>query len=105
MSTVGINLSIDVTKLRKERLYKGKKGTYADLTVFVNSDKDDYGKNGGIMESLSQEERDSGADKNWLGDAKVFWSDSDEFKQAPKQDSAPAHHKPATDEFDDDIPF
>lgn len=105
MSTVGINLSIDVTKLRKERLYKGKKGTYADLTVFLNSDKDDYGKNGRIMESLSQDERDSGAEKNWLGDAKVFWSDSSEFNQAPKKEAATAQHQPPTDDFDDDIPF
>ena len=105
MSTVGINLSIDVTKLRKERFYKGKKGTYADLTVFVNSEKDDYGKNGRIMESLSQDERDSGAEKNWLGDAKVFWTDSSEFNQASKQEAAVAQHQPPTDDFEDDIPF
>ena len=103
MSTIGVNISVDVTKLRKERFYKGKKGTYADLTVFINSDKDDYGKNGGIMESLSQEERDSGAAKNWLGDAKVFWSDIEDFK--PKQESVPASAPVATNEFEDDIPF
>ena len=55
------------------------------------------------MESLSQEERDSGAAKNWLGDAKVFWSDIEDFK--PKQESVPASAPVATNEFEDDIPF
>ena len=103
MSTIGVSISVDVTKLRKERFYKGKKGTYADLTVFINSDKDDYGKNGGIMESLSQEERDSGAAKNGLGEAKVFWSAVEDFK--PKQESVPDSAPVATNEFEDDIPF
>jgi len=34
MSKIGINISIDVTKIDKSRLFKGKKGTYMDLTTF-----------------------------------------------------------------------
>ena len=47
MSTIGVNLSIDVSKLDKSRLYKGAKGTYANLTVFIDSNPDQFGKNGG----------------------------------------------------------
>ena len=39
MATIGLNFSIDVTKLDKTRFYQGKKGTYAKLTVFVDSEQ------------------------------------------------------------------
>jgi len=35
MSKIGINISIDVTKIDKSRLFKGKKGTYMDLTTVL----------------------------------------------------------------------
>ena len=57
MSTIGVNLSIDVSKLDKSRLYKGAKGTYANLTVFIDSNPDQFGKNGGVKEQATKEER------------------------------------------------
>lgn len=73
--TIGISLKIDVTKLDKSRFYKGNKGTYADLTVFIDTDKpDEYGNHGGISESLSKEEREGGAKPHYVGNAKVFYN-------------------------------
>ena len=42
---IRVNVSIDVTKIEKERLYKGAKGTYLNLTTYLDLDeKDQYGK-------------------------------------------------------------
>ena len=58
---VGLNVRIDVTKIDKARLYKGAKGTYLDLTTFVDTTTaDQYENNGFISQSLTKEERESG---------------------------------------------
>ena len=106
MPKVGLNLSVDVTKLDKSKFYEGKNGAkYANLTVFVDSSPDQYGQNGGIIEQQTKEEQDAGNSKNYVGNAKIFWTmDADNFRQQSKQ-QAPAHHQPPTDDFEDDIPF
>ena len=50
MSSI-INLKIDVTKLTKDKLFKGEKGTYANLTVAANMDGKEFVFNGGTTTS------------------------------------------------------
>ena len=102
---VGISISINVSKILKERLYQGKQGKYLDLTMFLDLDNaDQYGNNGFISQSVSKEEMAQNVQTPILGNGKVFYStiegvgDSpDNFKDAPKQ----------ADEFvpDEDVPF
>lgn len=95
---VGINLKIDVTKIDKARLYKGKKGTYLDAQVFVDVDEaDQYGNNGMITQAVSKDERAAGEKGAILGNCKVFWRD-----QAQEQAQQAA---PQGGGMDDDIPF
>lgn len=35
-----ITVNIDVTKIRKDKLFKGEKGTYLDLVLFENKKKE-----------------------------------------------------------------
>jgi hypothetical protein len=96
---IGLSVKIDVTKIDKKRLYEGKKGTYLDLTTFINTDEtNEYGDHGFISQSLDKEEREQGLQTPILGNVKVFYTDQDQqaqqAPQAPKQDN-----------FDDDIPF
>lgn len=80
MAKVGINLKIDVSKINKERLYRGQKGVYLDATVFVDLDElDQYGQSGMITQSWKDQQKGDGA---ILGNAKVFWKDQG---QAPQQ--------------------
>ncbi len=65
-----ITASIDVTKLVKEKLVKGKKGTYANLTIWVNDELDQFGNDVSIQQSLSKEEREAGVAKIYLGNGK-----------------------------------
>lgn len=67
-----ISLKIDVTKIDKNKLFKGKKGTYLDAVLFYNSEKDQYDNNGMIVQSVSKEERDAGNRGAILGNAKEF---------------------------------
>jgi hypothetical protein len=73
---VGLSVRIDVTKIEKERLYKGSKGTYLDLTTFVDTDQvDQYDNNGFISQSVDKEEREQGVKTPILGNVKVFFTD------------------------------
>ena len=90
-----ISLSINVEKIEKERLYKGKKGTYLDAVLFYNSEKDQYDQNGFIVQSVSKEEREAGTKGNILGNAKELGGGSNE----------PPVDMDAVEDLDDDLPF
>lgn len=78
MATVGIRVRIDVNKIDKDRLYKGEKGTYLDLTTFVNLDeKDQYGNNGFVSQTLTKEERAAKVKTPILGNVQVFYGASE----------------------------
>jgi len=82
---LGISIKIDVKKILKERLFQGAKGTYIDLTTFIDTDNlDQYDNNGFISQSVSKDERDQGVKTPILGNCKVFFNDS---QQAPQQQS------------------
>ena len=101
MSTIGVNFQIDQDKLDKLRFHKGKKGTYANLVLFLNSEPDQYGQNGGIKQADTKEERDAGIKLPFVGNAKTFWSDNPDFQPTRVEQA----QEPKTDEFDDSIPF
>ncbi len=79
MSKIGINISINVSKIDKTRLFKGKKGMYMDLTTFIDTDNlDQYDNNGFISQSTSKEEREAEVRTPILGNCKVFFNDASE---------------------------
>jgi hypothetical protein len=110
---IGISLKIDVSKIDKNRLFKGAKGMYLDATAFVDLDElDQYGNSGMITQDVSKEEKKSGTKGPILGNSTVFWkgeskkqSQGDQYqsredRQAHKASTAPI------DDFDDmEIPF
>jgi len=74
MATVGISIRIDMKKIDEKRIYKGQKGDYLDLTTFVNLDeKDQYGNNGFVSQSVSKEEREAKVKTPILGNVQVFY--------------------------------
>lgn len=109
MAKVGVEIRIDVTKIPKEKLYKGKKGTYLTMTSFINLDEiDQYGNNGMVVVKKDKDEQDSPI----LGNAQIFWSDSWDVKaqrgEQNNQQSTQATQVTQSDmenDFDQDIPF
>lgn len=85
---IGVTVSIDVTKLDKARFFQGKKGTYCDLTTFIDVDqKDQYENNGFITQSSTKEERDDGVKMPIVGNVKVFFTDRAEQVPTPDYDA------------------
>ena len=107
---IGLSVKIDVTKIDKARLYQGAKGTYLDLTTFVELDeKDQYDNSGFIAQSQTKEERESGATKPpILGNVRVFYKGESDQQRAQGYDTGMAQAKAAAEPAgfpDDDIPF
>ena len=106
---IGFNMTINVSKLDKSRFYKGKKGTYAKLTCFVDTEEtSQYGDNGTITQELSKEDRDNGVKLPILGNAKVFWQDGQSKNTNNQQMSKPAQQNNQNKGYDygpDDAPF
>lgn len=103
---LGISIRIDVTKIEKERLYKGKKGTYLDLTTFIDTEEtDEYENNGFISQSVTKEEREQKTQTPILGNCKVFYKDgtNSHEKRKDEYEKGAAEAKAAFN--DDDIPF
>lgn len=66
--------SIDVTKIDKSRLFKGKKGTYLNFTILMRDQPDQYDNDGMVVESVTKEEREAGTKGNILGNVKIIKS-------------------------------
>ena len=77
-----VTASIDVTKIEKNLLYKGKKGTYLDLSIWFNDEPDQYGNDCSIQQTTKKDEP-----KIFLGNGKYY---------RPKEEPS----KSSTDEAD-----
>jgi hypothetical protein len=85
-----ITASIDVTKINKSMLIAGKKGTYLNLTIWVNDEPDQFGND------VSFEQRtEKGANKIYLGNGKTY-----KPNQVPTQ-----NQEIEKDEEPKDLPF
>jgi len=96
---VGVEITIDVTKIDKTRIFEGKKGKYLKQVVFIDLDnKDQYGNNGMVTHAKNEGEERAPI----LGNAKVFWSDS----KQETGNSANVNNVPNVPDLDDgSIPF
>jgi hypothetical protein len=67
MSGKLITAKIDVTKINKELLFKGQKGTYLDLTIWQNDEPDKYGNDFSIEQRTGKDDK-----KIYLGNGKFY---------------------------------
>jgi hypothetical protein len=89
-------ITLDMSKLPKEKFFKGKKGIYYTFNITLQDDTR-YGNNISVFDKQSKEERDAKKPKEFLGSGKVFWTDGnvsvaereDKPKQADPMDSLP----------------
>jgi hypothetical protein len=93
-----IGLKINVTRILKDKMHKGEKGTYLDLTLMENKDgPDQYGNDGFVVQDLGKEARERGEKGPILGN----WRKLGKKQAAP----APKAAKPETNDSDSDVPF
>lgn len=97
-----IHLKIDVTKIGKARLYKGKKGTYLDAVLIPTPDSK-YDQTHMVVESVTKEEREQGIKGAIIGNAtEIIKRDQRQAKDEP-----PAQMERPGFKYDDedDVPF
>ena len=97
MSTL-INLSIDVTKVTKEALSKGK---YLNLTIAISDEVNQYGQNVAAWEAQTSEERKEKVERNYVGNGKVVFTEGLVSAVPVEEKKKPATKKKA----DSEIPF
>jgi len=81
-----ISCKIDVTKIDKTKLFKGKKGTYLDAILIEK--KSEYGDDYMIVQGVSKEEREAGIKGAILGNAKIHGK-QEAKQQSPDNDEVP----------------
>lgn len=68
-----LNFSINLDKLDKSKIIKGKKGKYYNITAFISDEEDQFGNNVSVITSQTEEERKEKADRIYLGNGKVAY--------------------------------
>ena len=95
---IGVGISVDVKKIDKSRLAKGK---YLNLTTFIDLDNQDkYDQNGFVTEQQTKEEREDKIQLPIIGNVKVFWKE--EQQSQPDQGQGTNQQEP---DDDSQIPF
>lgn len=69
-----IEFSINLDKLDKSKIIKGKKGNYYPITVSVNDEPSAYGDNVSVFTSQTKEEREAKANRTYVANGKVVWT-------------------------------
>jgi hypothetical protein len=92
-----LSASIDVMKIDKTKLIKGEKGTYLNIQIAINDEKDQYGNDCSVSINQTKEERENKEPKIYLGNGKIVWS------SAPKTEAVKAEVVQENDNLD--LPF
>ena len=95
-----ITAQIDVTKIDKSKLFKGKKGTYLDLTIWLNETPDKFGNDISIEQRTGK-----GDNKIFLGNGKFYVKDEKKEAQLAPITSAGYDDLPVGDDGEDSLPF
>ena len=100
-----IRAKIDVLKIDKSALYRGKKGTYLDIAIMPNKDgEDQYGNSHYITQDIGKERRDRGERGAILGNGELvtFGQGGGGRRKAappPSKYDSPPDQEPDDEEF------
>jgi len=92
-----------LNEIPKDKIYKGKKGSYLPITITINDEVDQFGNQGPVVVEQTKEEREAKVAKVYLGNVKVVWTNGTNVEAAPREQQpqqAPAMQTPV-----DDLPF
>lgn len=99
-----VSVSLNLAKVPKDKVIDGKKGKYLNVTVSINDETDQYGNNAAIYVSQDKEEREAKADRTYLGNGRVVWTDGEVHKYQEEGEPQMAMSG-NPDDIDDDLPF
>ena len=95
------NFSINLEAIPKDKIIKGKKGSYINLTLFQNDDTK-FGNNASCIVAMSVEEREAEVKRTYIGNGKVAYVSDEGVTKAVKEAAPEA---PSTTDDSNDLPF
>lgn len=98
-----IKASINLSEIPKDRVITGKKGKYLPITITLNDELDQFGNQGPVIVDQTKDEREAKAQKTYLGNVKVIWTNGTNVAAAPRDNMQPSPAKAAVQ--NDDLPF
>jgi hypothetical protein len=101
-----LSVNMDVKKLQKQLFFEGQKGVYANLTILLRDEPDQYGNDGFISQDVGKEARLAGEKGPIVGNVKWIKRD-DQPSAPPTNDPGAAYHaaNAASNQGSEDIPF
>ena len=84
---------------------KVKKGKYYPITIVLNDEPGQYGDSGYIMTEQTKDERDAKAQKEYLGNVKVVWTNGQNVTTADKQGTQQSIEMQNVKQEEPDLPF
>lgn len=84
-----IALKLNLSKIDKSALFKGEKGTYLDLSVFVNDEPDQFGNDVSARQDLGKDRRE---EKLYIGNGKIVGNRGGKQSPPPPQRQEPRNH-------------
>jgi len=75
-----ISASINLNKINKSKLVKGKDGNeYLNISIICNDSENEWGKDVTITEGQSEQERKDKVKKNFIGNGKTVYNTDKQF--------------------------
>lgn len=106
-----INAKINVSKIDKAKLFKGQTGLWIDLSIWINSEPDQFGNDISIEQRTGKDEN-----KIYLGNGKFYVKKDNETKPADDKQGewqgkkevksmSDINELPGTEDNPDKLPF
>jgi hypothetical protein len=96
-----VKANINLDAIPKDKIYKGKKGRYLPISITINDEADQFGNQGPVIVDQTKEEREAKAEKTYLGNVKVVWTNG-MFPDRVTEGQPQAKPQPKVEE---DLPF
>ena len=96
-----VKANINLDAIPKDKIYKGKKGRYLPISITINDEADQFGNQGPVIVDQTKEEREAKAEKTYLGNVKVVWTNGT-FPDRVTEGQPQAKPQPKVEE---DLPF
>jgi len=100
-----IKTNINLNEIPKDKIYKGKKGSYLPITITLNDEVDQFGNQGPVIVEQTKEEREAKVQKVYLGNVKVVWTNGENVEVAPRDNQPAPAAQTKKEETVDDLPF
>lgn len=101
-----ISASINLNEIPKDKIIKGAKGSYLNISITLNDEQDQFGNQGPITVAQTKEERESKTPKKYLGNVKVVWTNGQNVVAASRDGQQPQQQSnKVTAPQEDDLPF